>query len=54
MVLVRSRNKPHEDLKLLVDEFASFLKGLDKAGRHRIGEASNLLGNLMLKKENLF
>ena len=39
-----------ENLKPLVDEYASFIKCLDKAGRHGIGEASNLLGNLMLKK----
>ena len=44
------RNKLSCDLKPKALEYTSFLRCVDKAGRHSIGEAVNLFANLLIKK----
>ena len=44
------RDKLTPDLKPKALEYTSFLRCVDKAGRHSIGEAVNLFANLLLKK----
>ena len=46
--------KVEEEDKGLVREFASYLRSLDKAGRHGVEEASVLLTNYMVKQRELF
>ena len=44
------RSKLPDEHKPLAIKYASLLRCIDKAGRHGIGETSNIVANLMLKK----
>ena len=44
------REKIPEEDRPILDEFASFIMCVDKAGRHGIGEASYAFANLLLRK----
>ena len=47
---VELKNKLSDEDKHVADKYASFLKCIDKAGRHGIGEAVHAFSNLLLKK----